>query len=345
MLYALAVFVVVFSLVSIFIVKMIYDYQFPQFPRHDETITASLRYEDIQQDYPREKMHFHSGPNRLQGYLYGEQTADKLLVVVHGLGGGADSYLPQIRYFVDQGWRVFAFDATGSFDSEGHSTIGFPQIVVDLDHALNFINDHDELSQLPLALFGHSWGGYAVTAILNYDHDIKGVVSVSAANSAMDMIMEQGRRMMGSMIEVQKPFLWLYQRYLFGEVMALTGVDGINNQSIPVYILHGTEDDVVDFNGSALISQRNITNENTVITPLTHKNRNGHNNIFRSEEAIAYIETINQDYRNLYEEHNEAIPYEINQAFYERVDRFKVQDLDLKLMDSIHNFLVKAIGQ
>ena len=41
-----------------------------------------------------------------------------------GIGGGADSYLPQITYFLDQGWRVFAYDATGSFDSEGKTTKG-----------------------------------------------------------------------------------------------------------------------------------------------------------------------------------------------------------------------------
>lgn len=61
---------------------------------------------------------FKSGDNNLRGYLYGQGQDQGLVVVAHGLGGGADSYLPQITYFVDQGWRVFAYDATGSFDCE-----------------------------------------------------------------------------------------------------------------------------------------------------------------------------------------------------------------------------------
>lgn len=49
-------------------------------------------------------------------------------MVVHGLGGGADSYLPEIQYFLDQGWSVFAYDATASYSSEGEAARGFPRL-------------------------------------------------------------------------------------------------------------------------------------------------------------------------------------------------------------------------
>jgi uncharacterized protein len=67
-----------------------------------------------------------------------------------------------------------------------------------LDAALTYINTQEEFVSLPILLFGHSWGGYAVANLLHYDYEIAGVVTVSGANSPMEMIMEQGRSMMGA---------------------------------------------------------------------------------------------------------------------------------------------------
>ena len=155
-------FILTFSIISMVIVMFIYNGQFPRYERHDTAVTEGLRYEDLEEQYPRSLVSFESSDNRLQGYVYGLNQDQGLVVVVHGLGGGADSYLPQITYFVDQGWRVFAYDATGSFDSEGKTTKGFPQALIDLDAALTYINSQEEFASLPILLFGHSWGGYEI---------------------------------------------------------------------------------------------------------------------------------------------------------------------------------------
>ncbi len=252
-------FILLSSIISMIVVKFIYSAQFPRFDRHDETVTTSLRYVDLETAYPRHLVSFKSGNHRLQGYVYGLNQDQGVVVVAHGLGGGADSYLPQITYFVDQGWRVFAYDATGSFDSEGKTTKGFPQALIDLDAALTYVNTQSEFANLPILLFGHSWGGYAVATILHYDHEIAGVVTVSGANSPMDMIVEQGQRMMGGFINTQYPYLWLYQRILFGEIVSLNAVDAINRSDIPVLIIHGTEDELIAYNGSAIIAKVDAT--------------------------------------------------------------------------------------
>ncbi|TCT17208.1 alpha-beta hydrolase superfamily lysophospholipase [Natranaerovirga pectinivora] len=337
-------FIFIFSIISMIVVKFIYDGQFPRYDRHDETITASLRYTDIQKEYPRRLVDFKSGDNRLQGYVYGESNDQGLIVVVHGLGGGADSYLPQIAYFVDQGWQVFAYDATGSFDSEGKTTKGFPQGLIDLDAALSHIDQQPQFNNLPILLFGHSWGGYAVTNILNFDHNISGVVSVSGVNSPLEIIMEQGKRMMGSFIYSQRPYLWLYQRMLFGDVASLSAVNGINESNIPVLIIHGTDDEMVEYNGSSIISKGDkITNPNVKAISISNQDRNGHNNLFRSENAIEYINIINAEYRKIYENYEQNIPYEVKQEFYSGIDRTLAQDLDLELMNEIQRFLLESL--
>jgi len=341
----IAGFIVIFSVISITVVKFIYDGQFPRYDRHDDTVTASLRYSDLEAAYPRRLVQFESGANRLQGYVYGQEQNLGLVVVVHGLGGGADSYLLQITYFVDQGWRVFAYDATGSFDSEGKTTRGFPQALLDLDAALAYIEAQPEYDGLSVMLFGHSWGGYAVANILHYDHEIAGVVTVSGANSAMNMIVEQGRRMMGGLIYIEYPYLWLYQRLIFGKAAAFNAVDAINNSDVPVLIIHGTEDELVTYNGCSIIANIDaITNPKAITISPDEPGSNGHDNLFRSAAAIEYIDAINVEYRELYEGYEKNVPHEVRQDFYAKVDRALVQDINLSLMDAIQGFMLDCLN-
>jgi len=339
-------FILLFSIISMVIVMFIYNGQFPRYDRHDTTVTAGLRYEDLEVQYPRSLVSFESGNNRLQGYVYGLDQEQGLVVVAHGIGGGADSYLSQITYFVDQGWRVFAYDATGSFDSEGKTTKGFPQALIDLDAALTYINTQEEFADLPMLLFGHSWGGYAVANLLHYDYEIAGVATVSGANSPIEMIIEQGRRMMGGFINIQYPYLWLYQRILFGETASLNAVDAINGSDVPVLIVHGTEDEFVAYEGSSIISNRiSMTKPNVRTLSLSEPGRNGHNNLFRSDAGMDYIDEINLEYRKLYDFYEQNIPYEIKQDFYSQVDRSLAQDINRELMDEIHVFFMESIGE
>ncbi len=331
---------IVFIVISLITVKIVYDSQFPRYDRPDETITAQLRYSDIERDYPRIPVTFTSGKNALQGYIYGGENTRGLLVIAHGLGGGADSYLPNIQHFVDNDLRVFAYDCTGSYDSEGMSTRGFPQSVVDLHAALTFIAVQPDLSDLPLVLFGHSWGGYAVVNVLHYPHDVQGVISISAVNNAVDILVEQGKELMGGFIYTQYPFLWLYQRLLFGEVASFDAVSAINATNIPTLIIHGEADEMVSYEGSALIASRNeIKNPNVSYVKASTPGRNGHDNLFRTDTAIAYIKEVNAAYREIYDSYDGQIPYAVKKDFYSGIDRIMLQKLEPSLMQVIVEFI------
>ena len=334
-----------FVVSSFFMTKIVYDQSFPRFERFDDSINASLRYEDIEDIYERELFNFKSSGNILQGYLYPIDNPLGLMVIVHGLGGGADSYIPYAKWFLDQGFMVLMYDATGSFDSEGDSTKGFPQSLIDLEAALNYISEDNTLNRLDLVLFGHSWGGYAVANSLYLNDSIKAVVVASAPYKSLDMTFEQAKKSMGFFTYTQWPFLALYERLLFGNYTSFSAIDAINESEAPVLIIHGLHDDVVDINGSAIMARRNdITNPNAHFMTRDLENRDGHNDLFRSLDAVNYLETLNIDYRALYETHDENIPYELKQAFYAGVDRFLVQELDEDLMQAIYAFLLNALS-
>ena len=117
-------------------------------------------YKKIKPPADGRKVIFHSGKNCLAGYLWNETGTRGLIVFAHGMGTGVAYYLPEIHHFAAQGYQVFAFEYSGYQGSSGHF-YGFPQAVIDLKNALDFVDDGSR----PVILMGHSMGAYAVCAV------------------------------------------------------------------------------------------------------------------------------------------------------------------------------------
>lgn len=332
-----------FSIISIVIVKKVYDKNFTRVDRPDYTVYGGIiDYKEIATNYPRENVSFYSGDNLLAGYIYGSDNDKGLIVLAHGLGEGADSYLSQIMYFLDNGYRLFSFDCTGVYDSEGSSMVGFSQAVLDLDAALKYIENNEELNDLSIFLFGHSWGGYAVTNVLNYDHNISAVVSVAGVNSAKDFIVNQMKEIMGWFGNLERPYLYLYQKYLFKDEIKFSAVTGINKSDIPVLIIHGENDDTTLYNRDSITCHKDEITNQYVEYITTSGIHGGHKNLFKSKDALMYIEEINKDFLELYNSYKGNIPYSIKQAFYEGLDDELISDLNMELMDSIVDFYERS---
>lgn len=341
---SIAAFLLVYSIISMITCIVIYNGQFPRYDRHDMNVSAGLRYEDLEDTYPRKLVSFKSGENLLQGYVYGKEDAKALVVVVHGLGGGADSYLPQITYFVDHGWQVFSYDATGSFDSEGKTTKGFPQALLDLNSTLSYLETQSDSKDKPILLFGHSWGGYAAANILHDEQDIAAVVSVSGANSSKEMIMEQGEKIMGSFIKLQYPYLWLYEQILFGRAASYRAEDALRRTEVPTFIVHGTEDEMVGYHQSSIISKiRKLDHPYVKTLTIDEPGRSGHMDLFRSKASMDYISEVNEKYREIYDAYDSNIPYDVKKEFYAKIDRTLAQDLNLNLMEEINSFYLESL--
>lgn len=335
----LIIFVVGLPIVSFLMIKSMYDSNFKRAEMPDHT--GWLRYDDLS-GYDRTMVEFESGENTLTGYIYGEDNDKGMVVIAHGLGGGAESYMAETVYFVDQGWRVFSYDCTGSYRSEGEGTKGLPQSALDLDAALTYIEDQDY--GLPVMLFGHSWGGYAVTAVLNYDHDISAVVSVSGYATPMELLDQQAGEMVGWLSKLAYPFEWLYQKALFGESADLSAVEGINKSEIPVMVIHGTEDEMIKYDGAAIIAHKDvITNPEVIYKPAKEEGHQGHNDIFRSEAAAEYIKEVNKEYDKLFEQYDGEVPDEEKEKFYSEVDKFKTSELDEKMMKEVNTFFEDSL--
>ena len=334
---------VIFSVVSLIVVQILFDDTFSRTRPREQGLTAYLLYWDVEDRYEREEVSFLSGENRLYGHLYGAGNPEGLVVISHGLGGGEESYLAQALYFADRGYQVLCYSNTGCWDSEGKNCVGLSQSVLDLDAALTWVEGESRFDGVPVFLFGHSWGGYAVAAIFHFDHEVTASASVAGFNKAMPMIMEWGEGMIGPLVYAEYPFIWLNQKLTFGDIFELTAADALNSTDTPVLILHGNQDTTVRFDTVSIISQKeHITNPNVRYVVCGQPPQNDHNKLFQSVESIAYEENLNEVYGELYDRYDGEIPEAEQREFYAAADKFLTVEPDEAFMETVVSFYREA---
>lgn len=184
---------------------------------------------------------------KLKGYLYSAGENQRgIIVIAHGFGGGGhNSYMDCANYFAQHGYYVFAYDATGNDESEGKGVGGFPQGVVDLDHAITFVEESGNFPDLPIMLFGHSWGGYSVCSVLSFHPEIKAVIECSGCNSSADLFEGGGRHEAGDFIKTMMPFVKLHEWIRYGKYASNTAMDGFAASNAKIMIVHSADDDLV----------------------------------------------------------------------------------------------------
>lgn len=205
-----------------------------------------LRVEDFEglectrYDFPSDK------GQMLAGYLYcAGKNPRGIIIVAHGFGGGHNSYLDAIDAFARRGYDVFAYDATGNDASEGKGVGGFPQGVVDLDHAISFVEESGHFPDLPIGLFGHSWGAYSVCSVLTFHPEVKAVIACCGTNSSSDIFKAGGKGEAGGAIDAMMPFVKIHEWAKFGKYATNTAMDGFRASDAAIMVAHSEDDDMV----------------------------------------------------------------------------------------------------
>lgn len=321
--------------------KALYDSFFPRYDKKDlDTVFGEFDYSRVEQNLTRTTVLFPSGPWKLQGYFYPCPDAKKMVVVCHGMHAGADDYLPFIAYFVQNGFAVFSYDCQGTYASEGDSTVGMCTPLVNLDHALTYLEKDEQFSRYKLYLFGHSWGGYAASAVLSLHKNICGCAVVAPFNSGYTLLAEKGEQYAGSLKDslvsgFPKDFLDTYQRMLFKDYTKLDAVKGINSTKVPVFIAHGTRDSVISFHHQSVISHKDEIRKRNVTYYVGDGAHAGHNTILHSERAVAYQKQIEKELKQLKKEYNRELTQEEKAEFCKQVDHALYSEVNTEMMQAI----------
>ncbi len=323
-----------------------YDSFFPRYERPDYDYYPGIyNYERAEKYVKREEFYFEAGDVNLKGYYYPAENSKGIVTLSHGLHAGADDYLPIIIYLVQNNFSVFAYDGKGTYDSQGLSTVGMCQSVVDLDNALKYINSAPRFCDEPLFLLGHSCGGYAVTSVLKLNKKVKACAAIAAVNNGYTLIREKGEQYAGIIASegIPRIFLDVYQKALFGRYSELNGTDGINSVSIPVLIAHGPEDGVVSFDGQSVISHRGEIINPNVEYYIREGIFGGHDAIWHSERAVLYKNEVSAKLAELKKLRGEKLTKDEKKAFYRELDNELYSEVNRELMDAIIKTFNKAI--
>ncbi len=235
-------------LFSFFITKVIYDSVFSRYDSESTDYTEGLT----------EEVSFLSGESRLYGQLY-DSPGNSLVIIAQGINSHSSSFAPWIDHFLEKERDVFIFDMTGSCKSEGDSAIGFSQAVLDLDAALDFIEDR--YSYESIYLFGHSRGGYSACCVLSLRDSIDGVVSVNSPDSPMDAVIAPTFEKIGPVAFSNYPMLWLYQSMIFNpESASLSASEVIEKSNVPVLVVHSKNDSTIPMKRFSLYSHIDKSN-------------------------------------------------------------------------------------
>ncbi len=340
----LVLFLIISFIIGYFITSSEMKKNFGRGDYPDPKLTVTWFYDHYENDYPREEVNFKSGDNTLKGYLYGMDNKKGLIIFAHGIGSGHEFYLSLITNLVDRGWSVFAYDCTGSGYSEGDGTNGLAQSVIDLDNALVFAESDSRTKNMDTFVLGHSWGGYAAAAVLNFDHNVKASVTMSGYNTPFAELAESCDDSYGTAGKLLYPLVWLYNKTEFGKYSSLSAVDGINKSGIPVLVIHGENDEVIKYNGASIIAQRDkITNSKAEFYTISDEGRNGHSSIFSTAEYVDYKKNIYIPRANeLNEKYNNDVPYDERVKFYESIDHELYNGTNPEIIDLIDQFFEKA---
>ena len=334
---------------EMFCVKM-YDENFNV--RGDSYEPLMLRLEDFNGLRCREYTFPSDHGQMLAGYLYSVGEDQKgVVVIAHGFGdGGHNSYMDAANYFARHGWFVFAYDATGTDQSEGDGVGGVPQGVIDLDHAISFVEAEADLSDLPIVLFGHSWGAYSVCSVLTYHPEVKAVIECSGFNSSSDMFESGGKSQAGGAIFAMTPFVKIYEFFKYGKYAGNTAMDGFAASDASVMVVHSADDNVIEIGyGYDKFYRKYKDDPRFTFVRFDDK---GHNDILNDPEDTYkdefnaefdnWLETLDYDYKA--EENKDRFIADKSEYITKNLDHARWSSrLDEDLFASFLEFYDKAI--
>ena len=315
------------------------------FNQRFESYEPLMLYVDDFDGLQRTKYEFTSNKGqKLAGYLYSSgENQHGIIVLAHGFGGGGhNSYMDCADYFARHGYYVFSYDATGNDESEGEGVGGLPQGVIDLDHAITFVEESGNFPSLPIALFGHSWGGYSVCSVLTYHPEVKAVIACSGFNASSNLFEAGGEKQAGDGIYLMLPFVKLYEKMKYGGYASNTAMDGFSKSDAAVMIVHSFDDEVVPTEyGYEIYYEKYRDDSRFRFIPFENKGHNYFNddsyrNSFNAD-FDKWLETLDYDYNNA--ENRERFSEDKANYIYRNLDRAEwCHSLDTKLFEDFVGF-------
>ncbi len=219
---------------------------------------------------------------KIQIWDLNPQKIAPVIIGVHGWANTAEKLLPMAKSLVKD-YRIILLNTRnhGKSDDEKYSTlINYSE---DLLGAIRYAKEQTKHTQ-PIVLLGHSMGGAASIFTAGKDEQVKAVVSISTFASLHDIMLKEfhHRNVPAWLVQTLLSYVEFRLGVHLAEISPLTTINKIN---IPVLILHGSDDPVVDVECSQRI-EKAAENKNVKRIILANQD---HSSLLTDEELPKHV--------------------------------------------------------
>lgn len=288
----IAITIIIYITLSLVSTKIIYDSVFRHYSAKEP---QSIISENAQMMKMRKQFSYPCENGSLTGHLYyAPQCKQGLIVLVPGFRAESIEYEGVINALTNKGFDVFAFNPTGHGKGSKGSSVGYAQIIKDVNSTLNFIDKSEMFLYDNIYLLGHSRGGYGICCAMNGHGSIDAAVCINSTDTSMDAIMAYSTEYAGNAAYANYPFLSMYESILFGsDLSSSSAVRHINKSDIPIFVIQAQNDEHISKDKYSLYSKMDeITSKKAEFLLYNKNGSDGHTSILYDKNRIANQDII-----------------------------------------------------
>ncbi|HOK55957.1 MAG TPA: alpha/beta fold hydrolase [bacterium] len=183
---------------------------------------------------------------RLKGWFIYSEKAKCVIICLHGYPANKSDILPVVEFLYPE-FSLLLFDFRAHGESEGKVCYFGLKEFLDVKSAIVFIRNNEKIKDLPIGIWGYSFGGAIGIISASKYNDIKCIVSDSAFANFPDMVKSYYKNL-GPLKYIFSSFSIFLGRYVFRSDFKLNSPENfIGSVKCPILIIHSRNDEFVPF--------------------------------------------------------------------------------------------------
>lgn len=274
----------------------------------------------------------------IKGYIYQDKGMNDFkgfVILSHGLFGTHIQYLLDISMLTKAGYRVLAYDQYGVGISEGNNQESLATGIYVLENVICGVEKNQINDNLPIYLYGHSWGAYCVAGALKKHKEIKGAVCLSAPFSSAKAISSLMSIEKPNLAKFLKPIIPLCSWMLLGNRYSLKANRGLkSNKNTPTLLIQAKDDTMVPYKQSLVKYYEKHPQKNATVL-IRDK---GQHNVLLEEGCVDKYRSLVNEFQTI---DREPDPHKRNAAmsvFMEKLDKKNIYRYNTEVENAILNF-------
>lgn len=184
---------------------------------------------------------------------YIDGSGGSTIILLHGYGRSKEQMLPQADFLNEAGYNIFMFDFRGSGESEGKYITFGQREQKDLEGAIEYLKDREDVDHNNIGLLGFSMGG-AVAMMKSGDlPEIKAIVISSTYARFKTIIWNNFREYLRGIpfFPIGYITLWIVKFRTGIWIDKINPIKYINKlEARPLFLIHGAHDKKIPVEGA-----------------------------------------------------------------------------------------------